>query len=201
MSDNPEIASLTRWLQALDRKVRDLAIGNPLNRGAVRDAAGDYVLISQLAFGSVAAVDVALVQMSTTSEVPGGLGWYGWGPQVNVLVTGGRLLVNVAAALTASGNKVSTFMGYGIYGPGVDKPAGLALAGPLIVAPAYDRSIEVQHGGTGMDQRAAMGTFGLHEGLPEGWYTVQAQYALSFSGTTGGPYGDASNRRILATPY
>lgn len=201
MSDNPEIASLTRWLAQLERQVRDLAIGNPLNRGAVRNAAGDYVLISQLAFGSVAAVDVGLIEMSSTTTVPGGLGWFGYGPQVNVLVTGGRLLVNVAGALTAAGNKCSAYMSYGVYGPGADKPAGSVLAGPLRVGPAYDRSVEVQHSHSGQDQLAAAGTFGLHEDLPEGWYTVRAEYALSFSGTPLGPYGSARNRRILATPY
>lgn len=198
MSDNPEIASLTRMLMEIQREQRDTATGNPLNRGSVRNAAGQWVSISSLAFGSVGATDLSLVSFNVPANGGvGGQGWSGWGPQVEVYVTGGKLRVDVAAALTASGNKFSMYMGYAIYGPSAAQGGAKALA----VAAAYDRSIEVQHNSTGMDHRAAMGTFGLHTGLAAGWYLVQAQYACSYSNFTTAQYGDAANRRLLVTPY
>jgi hypothetical protein len=201
----PTVDSLAAEIQRMQRQIRDLAVGNPLNRGAVQNASGLYVPLSSLAFGQATAVDPARLEMGTTSTGPGFLGWYSGGPYVNVLVMGGKLRVDLAAALTAQGNKCSTFVSYALLGPGpTDVPPGpgtWTTRGELLVEPAQDRAIEIQHNGSGMDQRAAMGTFGLHTGLTPGWYTVDLRYALAFSGTTGGPYGSVQNRRVAATPY
>lgn len=189
---------MLRWMADVDRRLRNLDTGNPLNRGAVQNAAGDYVRIDQIAFGAVAAENLGLLELSTPSEAPGGIGWVATGgPSVNVLVTGGKLRVDVAAALTAQGNKCSMYMSYALLGPGQTEATQTVQA----VAPAYTRAVEVQHADAGMDQRLAAGTFGEHIDLVPGWYTVAARYAMLFSGTTGGPYGSAQNRRLLATPF
>lgn len=199
MSTNPEIASLTRWLGELSKQVRDLAIGNPLNHAEVVNAAGRAVLISQLAFGSVAATDVAQVDLNggNPAPAPGGAGWFGWGPAVWVYVTGGKLRVDVAAALHAQGNKTSTYLSYGVYGP---TPTAAGAVGPLVTPPAYDRSVMVFDPGVGQGQDLAAGTFGLHSDLAPGWYYVQAQYAMAWSGGMF-TYGNARDRRLLATPF
>lgn len=199
MSTNPEIASLTRWLAELSKQVRDLAIGNTLNHAEVVDASGQAVLISQLAFGSVHAVDLAEVSATTPANSgPGGQGWFGWGPAVWVYVTGGKLRVDIACQEEASGNKCSAYMSYGVYGPSA--AAGGAI-GPNVAPPTYDRSVETMQYSSGMGARNSMGTFGLHTGLPPGWYYVQAQYATTYSNWTSDQWGIWRNRRLLATPF
>ena len=201
----PTVSSLTAEIEKIQRQLRDLAVGNPLNRGAVQNASGAYVPLTSLAFGQASKADPTRIEMGTTSTAPGQLGWYSGGPFVNVLVMGGKLRVDVAAALTARGNKCSTFVSYAILGPGDPTippgPSTWTSRGEALVDPAFDRALEVQHSGAGMDQRAAFGTFGLHEGLAAGWYTVDLRYALVFSGTPDGPYGSVQNRRVAATPY
>lgn len=194
---SPEVASLVRELANIRRELRDLAIGNPLNNAEVVDASGNSVTLSQLAFGSVPGTILdAAVLYNATPASPGGVGWFAWGPDVWVRVTGGKLRVDVAAALVAQGNKASTYMSYALYGP-AETSGGTAA---LHTEPAYDRSVELFDPGYGQGLRLAAGTFGLHTGLTPGWYRVAAQYAMSFSGGVH-TYGEVSNRRVLATPF
>ena len=88
---NPEVASLARELAIMQRQLRDLAIGNPLNSAEVVDASGNSVLLSSLAFGSVPATDNTLAEMTGTANTVGGVGWFAFGPAVWVQVTGGKL--------------------------------------------------------------------------------------------------------------
>jgi hypothetical protein len=201
VSGLPDLAALSGWMRGVERQLRDLATGNPLNRGAVQSADGRMVGLQSLSFGSVADERVGLFEMTGEIGGPGGVGWFAAdGPSAWVLVTGGRLRVDVAGALTASGNRCSVFLSYAALGPSTE--AG-GPAGPERVAPAYTRAVEVQHdGAVGMDTRAAAGTFGLHTGLPAGWYLVAARYAMSYSGNPDvPPTGSVENRRLLATPF
>lgn len=194
----PSSFSLEKRLADLESEVRSLRSANLLNRASVVNAEGDYVELSSLAFGQAAATSNGLVELwGTANAGPGGVAWTAGAPSVDVRVTGGRLRVDIAGALVASGNKCSAFLGYSVLGPGLAEGTQTV----EFAAPAYERAVECQHSGTGMDARLAAGTFALHEGLPEGWYTVAARYALSYSGSTTQPYGAFTNRRLSATPY
>lgn len=150
-------------------------------------------------FGILADTAAALVELSGPASTVGGTGWVTGTPAVTLYVGSGRLRVEVAASMVASGNHASAFMSWSVRGPALT--AASAPAAAEVVAPAYDRSIEVQHNGNGQDQRGSMGTFGTHPGLAPGWYYVAARYALSYSGSSLPPYGGISNRRLSAMPY
>lgn len=189
--------SLEAKFLELEAAVRAMRARNPLDDAAVvSPSTGAYVAMSSLAFGQVADSDASLLEVITPSGI-GGSAWIAGNPAVNVYVTGGRLRVDVAAALVASGNKLSMFMSYALFGPST---VAAAPSAPQLVAPAYSRAVEVQHNSTGMDHRMAAGTFGLHTGLVTGWYRVVSYYATAYSNTTN-PYGSAENRRLAATPY
>lgn len=183
----------------LEAQVRSLRATNLTDLASVTDAAGRSVALSQLAFGQVAAADSGTVELwGVANAGAGGVAWQIGSPSVWVRVTGGRLRVDVGGALTASGNKCSTFYSYRVVGP---VAASGDAGGAVAAAPAYDRAVEVQHSGTGLDQRAAASTFALHTGLASGWYLVESAYALSYSGSPSTPYGSVSNRRLAVTPY
>lgn len=185
--------SLEARIAALEAQARSLAASNWTDRASVTNASGRFVPLSSLAFGQVVAEMPPVVELwGVANAGPGGVGWIAGDPTLDVYVSGGGLRVDVGAALTASGNKCSMFMSYAV----IDLSVGQTL-----VAPDYARSIEVQHNAQGMDQRAAMGTFGFDLQLVQGWYRVQARYALSYSGWTSTPYGSAERRRIAATPF
>jgi hypothetical protein len=150
-------------------------------------------------FGQITAVDLALVELWGTPSTVGSVGWVSGTPLVSLYVASGRLRVDVAASQVASGNKCSVYTSYAVLGPAAT--AALSLTAAQVVAPAYDRSYEVQHSGTGQDARGAASTFGLHTGLAPGWYTVAARYALTYSSTAVAPYGGITNRRLSAMPY
>lgn len=151
-------------------------------------------------FGLVTASNPAQVEMwGVANAGPGGVGWIGGGPTLSLYVASGRLRVDVAAALDTAGNKAEVFMSWAVLGPADSAAASLTAA--QAIGPAYDRSIEIQYNGTGMDQRSAQATFDTHPGLAPGWYTVTARYALSYSGSTTQPYGLVTNRRVAAMPY
>jgi hypothetical protein len=192
--------SLEQRLTDVEAGLRSLMTGNWTERASVVNAEGLAVPLSQLAFGMAASTDLGLTEINV--GIPGGPGSAGWfygTPRLDVLVNGGRLLVLTAAALVASGNKASMFQSYRLIGPTVTAGAVTTVM-PVAVGPAYDRAVEVQHSHSGMDQRGAAGTFGLHTGLAPGWYRIESAYAMSYSG--GMPtYGSATNRRIAALPY
>lgn len=203
MSDLPDPAALSAWMKRVDDELRDLATGNPLNKGAVQDASGRWVPLSSLAFGMVTATDLSTTNL-TGGAGPGSVGWIANGPQANVLVSGGRLRVDVAGALEVYGNKAGAYLGYRVLGPGnADDPAQAGVTQTVqVVAP--DLSLAVMAfdpDGNGMSKQLAAGTFGLHTGLARGWYTVQCCYFLAYSGSTGSPYGNFRNRRLAATPF
>lgn len=189
--------SLEAKIAEIEDQLRALRARNILDLAYVVGADGASVPLSSIAFGQAAAAQAQSVEINGTPDTVGGAGWFSGDPSVNVLVNGGRLRVDIAASLVATGNKCSMFMSYAVLGP-VSTPN--TTAGQVVVEAAYDRAIEVQHNGLGMDQRASMGTFGLHTGLAPGWYTIASRYALSYS-SSAAPYGAATNRRIAATPY
>lgn len=150
-------------------------------------------------FGQITAADPALVELSGPASTVGGTGWVNGTPLVSLYVGSGRLRVDVAAGMVAAGNHASAFMSYAVLGPADTAAASLTAA--VAVAPAYDRAYEVQHSGSGQDQRGSASAFGLHPGLTPGWYTVASRYALTYSGTAIPPYGGITNRRLSAMPY
>lgn len=193
MSDNPEIASLTRWLADLQRQVRDLAIGNPLNKGAIQDASGRFVPLSQLAFGQVAARDSSQISLTTNSPT-----WVVTGPQLDVYVQSGRLRLDVAGWLIVGGLNLRLSMSYAVNGPS-DRANG---AGPQVVGPSELRALALESKGNAISYQMAAGFPDLVEGLAPGWYRVRGAYQLV--GEVNYPedtFGYVINRRIFATPF
>lgn len=197
-------SSLEQRLSDIESALRSLRTTNWTDLASVVNAAGAAVPLSSLAFGQVADTlntDVTPVSFTGVSGTVGGTGFVSaGGPSVNVLVSGGRLRVDIAALMVSSGNKASLMMSYGIRGPAVS--AATAPAAPVI---GYNGdtvySVECFHSGMGQEQDFSGGSFGLHTGLARGWYNVTARYSLSYSGTSYAPYGIVTFPRIVATPY
>jgi hypothetical protein len=148
---------------------------------------------------TVTASDAADNTITGTASTVGGDGWFFTGPAVDLFVANGRIEVKVAATLEVYGNRCSMFVGYRVKGP-VDAQEELDDA-DTYQEPDYDRAIQLQDDGAGMNQLGAFGTFDLVEGLEVAWYRVTLAYALSYSSTTGAPYGIASARRLSVTRY
>lgn len=151
---------------------------------------------------SVAATNPGAVTLTGVASTAGSVAWdTASGPSVDLLVVGGRLEVKVAASFEVYGNKCSLYVGYQVRGP-VDDPAVEDLAtAAVVVAPDYEKAASLQDDGTGMNQLGAFSTFDVVTGLAVGWYRVIQAYALAYSGTTGAPYGIATNRRLSVTRY
>lgn len=141
------------------------------------------------------------VTVTGTASTVGSVPWDATqGPAVDLLVTGARIRVDVAASLEVYGNKASLFIGAQVAGPAVDQ-ALLDDTTPVVRAPDYSRAASLQDDGVGMNQLGAFGTFDLVTGLEPGWYRVRTAYALTYSSTTGAPYGIATARRVSVTRY
>lgn len=216
MSDNPELASLTRWLGELEREVRGLSTGNALNQGAVQAPDGRYVPLASLAFGQVGWVwtqdqlDSAASQAAFDgTEVGTGSQTTGWilaqspdggvvptTPFVDVLITGGRARVDLTNVASVSGSiQTRLIMGYNISGPAPDQ-AGLAAA-PEARAP--DRSRAVVTGSTYGDVTGS--TFDYVTGLAPGWYRFALRYMFQWFPEQGPPGALVSAPRIAVAPY
>ncbi len=150
-------------------------------------------------FGQITADDPTAVALTGTASTVGQVGWVYGNPVITLYVKSGRLRVDVAAALVASGNKASAYISWQILGPAAT--AEDAPSAAEVVAPAFSRAVEVQHSHAGQDQRGAAGTFGLHTGLAPGFYRVRAAYNLTYSSTTTAPTAEISNRRLAVMPY
>lgn len=198
MSGEPDLASLTSWLQRLERDVRNLATGNPLNKGSVQDAAGNWVPMSSLAFGQVIATKpgVGAVSIEGPVNTAGSSPWTYPGLNVSVLVQGGRMRVDWASLLAVGGGGVGTrmVMSYSVQYTGPPEEPGTVTQ--IIASPDYYRSILLMGGAS----VAAYGSFYLHENLQPGWYTVQAAFRLFYDSQTNVPAGSADTPRIGATP-
>lgn len=194
MSELPELATLQSWMRAVDRQLRDLAIGNPLNRGSVQNADGRWVPLQSVAFGQVVARDPTVFGLATNTPA-----WILGTPMLDVYVQGGRLRVDVAANLVASGINLRMGMGYRVVGP---SPNGVADGtGPMVQAPDEGRALLLLSTGQAAYVQMAAGFPDLVEGLAPGWYRVQAAYQLSGEDNTpDDTAGNASNRRLFAAP-
>jgi hypothetical protein len=164
------------------------------------------VAVAAVGGTSLAAADPAAVTLTGVASSVGSVDWNTTaGPVVDLYVQGGRVEVKVAASFEVYGNKCSLFAGYRILGPAplVDPATGIPdfTAAPVRVAPSYEKSASLQDDGVGMNQLGAFGTFDMATGLTVGWYRVSEVYALTYSGTTGAPYGIASARRLTVTRY
>lgn len=149
---------------------------------------------------SLAARDPAALTLTGTASTVGSVPWNtAAGPFVDLLVTGGRLRIDVAANLEVYGNKCSLYVGYQLSGPTTAQ--ALLDVAAVLAAPLYDTAMQLQDDGTGMNQLGAFGTFDVVTGLESGWYRVVQSYGLSYSSTTGAPFGTATYRRLTATRY
>jgi len=156
---------------------------------------------SQAVVGSaVAAVNAAQVSLTgPTTGAPGSVGWDYSGPSVDLFAVG-RMRVDLAARLEVRGNKASAYAGYRVQGPSPDLAS--VGAAPVLQAPDITRAIEFQDpDGSGMSRLAGMGVHDLVTGLATGYYRVTMAFFLAFSGTTGAPYANISNRRLSVTIY
>lgn len=189
--------SLESRIRDLEAFARAFSAANLTELASVVNAAGRYVPLSSLAFGLITAADLATTALdSGTPAGPGGAGWFYGTPQLDVYVTGGNLLVLTAAALHAQGNKCGMYQSYRLLGPTAEASA----SGAVHTGPSYDRAVMTFDPGVGQGTDIGAGSFGVHGGLPVGWYRVQSAYATSFSG---GMYtlGTAANRRLAAMPF
>lgn len=195
MSDNPEVASLTRWLAELQRQVRDLAIGNPLNKGSVQNAEGRWVPLSDLAFGQVPARANEQISLTSNSAT-----WVIGAPTLDVFVQGGRLRLDVAGWLIVGGLNLRLSMSYRVIGPSPnDRADG---AGPVVISPDQSRSLALESKGNAASYQMAAGFPDLVEGLAPGWYRVSAAYQLVGEvNPAGDTFGYVINRRLFATPF
>lgn len=199
MSDSPEVANLTRWLGDIQRQVRDLATGNPLNKAEVVDASGKAVLLSQIAFGQVIATKagVGAVSINGVTNASGSTPWvYPSGLSVTVLVTGGKLRVDWASLLALTGLSSNQMIySYAVSYTGPPEARGSTLS--AVINPDYYRAVVLQGGGNVM----AFGSFALHEGLAPGWYLIEGAFQYRYGvQSTGLPQASADNPRIGATP-
>lgn len=203
----PSLASLSDWLRRLDRQVRDLATGNPLNKGSVQNAEGESVPLSSLAFGQAATTyaGVGVVALTGPLGVAGSSGWvYPAAPnlRVSVLVRGGRLRVDWASLLSVQSNANAAMVySYAVMYTGPEDSPDTEWT--MKVAPDYYRAT-VLNTPDGNGVLGAYGSFAFHEDLPTGWYRVCGCFRLDYSLTpaTGqAPAGGADNPRIGATPF
>jgi hypothetical protein len=155
---------------------------------------------------AVAASNATAVTLTGAASTVGSVGWDTTsGPTVDLIVLGGRIRVDVAANFEVYGNKCSLYAGYQVRGPAVastDQYGNDLLAPtPVVIAPSLPASAQLQDDGVGMNQLGAFASFDLVTGLRPGWYRVTEAYFLAYSGTSGAPYGIASNRRLSVTRY
>jgi hypothetical protein len=175
----------------LEQRIADL-------EGTVRS------LVAAAAVGgtSEAATTPGAVTLTGTASTVGGVGWNTTaGPNVDLFSVGGRFRVDVGASFEVYGNKCSLFAGFQVRGPVLDPGVEDLAAAPIVRAPSYEASASLQDDGVGMNQLGAFSTFDVVTGLEVGWYRVQTAYALSYSSTTGAPYGIATYRRLAVTRY
>lgn len=214
MSDTPVPAGLADWMAGVERQLRDLATGNPLDRGSVTDAAGNAVPLSSLAFGQVAdiwsgvgVVDAA-AQPGQTSTDPG-TGVTPWTymdphPVVTVLVRGGRLRVDWSAQMAFAGGSTaanpSLVYSYRVLYTGPpDKPGSVSVQ---VIDPDYYRGLVLRDPSfSGNYFYLQAGNWAMHTGLAPGWYRVQGAWRMTYAASQVGPHGYIDNPRIAATPF
>jgi hypothetical protein len=190
--------SLEARFAELEAQVRSLTAGNWTDRASVTNAAGAAVPLSGLAFGQVAATKagVGAVSIDGVTNSSGVTPWIYPGPEVEVLVTGGRLRVDWASLLALSGIAGNRMvMSYRVMYLGPQDQRGSVAN--VVVAPDYYRALIVSNGGN----VAASGTFAFHEGLAPGWYRVTGAFQMYYGAQSGTPQGSADNPRLGATPY
>jgi hypothetical protein len=196
----PVQPSIEQEIADLKAAVRALRATNQTDRISVINAAGDAVPLSQLAFGMVAAEYPDFVNMTGTANttVENTSTWRADNPNLDVLVSGSRLRVDISGTLFASGNHCSMWMAYALFYRGSAAQRNSVktqVAGPDDVAPI---SVQDQ---TAVGAIISCGGFNLHTGLTPGWYTVEARYAIGYSNSTTAPFANVEGPRMAATPY
>jgi hypothetical protein len=212
----PAPGTLEKWMLDVERQLRDLATGNPLNQGAVQKASGEYVPLSSLAFGMVtwtwteAQLDNGNDGLAIRGVVnaAGGSGWLaspppGINPVLDVLVTGGHLRVDLSASMIVIGRLATASMSYRLTGPATTQ-AGLGAGGlPVLVNGDSVRAISINapniNGGQG---GGSFSNFALEEDLAQGWYRVEARFSLVWAADPSvQPIASIGIPRLMLTPY
>lgn len=180
-------------LRDLIAQVRALRT-NLLEAASVQKVTGEYVTMAALAFGIAAAVGPD-VSRNTNS-----LSWIAGDPQVDVLVTGGALRVDVAAQIVVGGLNLQMAMGYRLLGPGPSAGGDLSDYG---VRPAdVSRAVYMVSKGNAAAYEMSAGRPDLVTGLAPGWYRVQSMYRLAGeTNTAGDTFGSALAPTIFAQPF
>ncbi len=196
----PPDTSMAARLAEIERQMADL---RQTGSRIYDPATGAFVPLSSLAFGQVMALEAGVGAESRTGPA-GSAGSTPFtagtpGPQVDVLVRGGRLRVDWASLLAAAGNTTTMVYSYSVtyIGP----PDAPNTASTQVVAPDYYRAVTVRDN-QNIGAVASFGSFAFHTGLTPGWYRVRGMYQLVYGSTPGaGPAGSADNPRLGATPY
>lgn len=158
-------------------------------------------LVATAAVGgtSIAAVDLTEADASGRANVSELAAWNYAGPFVDLRVTGGRIMVDLAAHIECSGANTSIYMGYEVRGPVADQ-ASLVTA-PQLIGPDVSRSLSLEDHASAMGTQGSISTFDLVPNLANGWYRVRAAYTVGYTSQTSIPNGLATNRRIAVTRY
>lgn len=184
MSGLPDLASLSGWMIGVDRQLRALAAGNPLDRGAVRDPqTGEELSLLALAFGLDAVSNPSALTLTTNDNT-----WYGGGPDLEVPVETGRLIAFVSAELSCWGNNASFHY-------------GAELSGPVYRPPNRAEALAAYYRGYGMDVRIQGTRAIMWLGLPPGVYTISSKFNLVAGPAETGMWGGSGGRTLIAFPF
>lgn len=213
MSSDPEVASLTAMVARMQRELRELATGNPLNRGSVQHANGGYVSLSSIAFGQVtyeSPNDGQSATLTQAQDVSGfGTGFRDIGPPVtlDVLVTGGALRVDISTSIFLRMNsgtdplsEINGTMSYALLGP-VESQELLNPGSPVAVPPDSFSAVSVSCAAPAPRIQLTAGNFATHAGLRPGWYRIAARYSLTYAASAkASAFADFYGQRLAATP-
>lgn len=200
----PPDTSTAARIAEIERQLADL---RQTGSRVYNSSTGLFVPLSSLAFGQVTALRagvgvVSLTGVAATSKPGSTLVLADWtigAPEVDVLVTGGRLRVDWASLLAVTGSSARMVMSTTlIYTGPPDAPGTMSTS---VVPPEYYRSLFPFAAGSNNAAMINAGTFSFHTGLTPGWYKVRSAFALAYESTTAAPLGSADNPRIGATPY
>lgn len=203
----PADNSLEGRIADLEAQVRALRSTNLTDLASVRDASGNTVPLSGLAFGQVQATQTgtgvaSFVGVANTAAPRSGAQWVSGALFVDVLVKGGRLRVDWAANMSALGVQVQTIYSYSLTALGNGAAADPARDVPanVVVSPDFYRALVVYDPNT-IGAVVGHGTWAFHTGLAPGWYRVRAAYQFGYGSTAQAPTANVDYPRIAATPF
>jgi hypothetical protein len=198
--------SLEARIRDLEAFARSISAGNVTDRASVVNATGEYVPLSDLAFGQVGAENPTVGAISLNSVPnqgnPTSLDPSNWSyiePTIDVFVRGGRMRVDFAAVLAANGNTTALpeiAMSYRAMFRGATNDGSV---NTLAIAPSRYRCIKLVNL-AGSASVLSYGSFGFHSGLAAGWYRVQPAFILVYASAPASVQASADYPRVAVTP-